>query len=566
LAADHTKSPPPTLIAERYELGRLIGEGGMGLVYEARMHGPHGFMRKVAFKRLKPEAVAGSSSWRDFQRFLDEARIASHLHHGGIVGVLDYGIISDTDGPFQVMELIDGIDVETLIATSGRGVGLPPDIALYIALEVAHALAYVHTAAGEDGAPLKITHRDVKPSNIFISKSGDVKLGDFGIASAMDRISKKTTTGIGKGTPAFMAPEQALGKSELDGRADVFALGCTLHAMLTTSTPIPTNVPLALYSPEPLSTDKTLAPPITELIRRAISKNPAERFDTAAAMAAALSSLATVYLKTDGRSRLASWMKAFDAATVDRPPTEDRATTTIPDAQPAQRPPRPPTTTASRKPKAPRSELGRFVLIAIVTIVLGSALVAAGFLIAHRQRDRVEPSEATVTAEDAGAVASSLPPPPAIESSTRPPEIPPVSSAAAARGRVARGPAGGGRLCQCIPASGFRDRIALCHPSKRHAPVCSCSGVSLYSRSFVECDEPTTPCVKSKTFPSTAKSGDACEAYTIVGTKTVKLEKDTLNCTVCEADRDFPHNPGAECHGFHSTTGEPVEGRIICDP
>lgn len=297
-------------MTDRYELGRILGKGGMGVVYEARVRGAHGFERRVAFKKLtireRGREGVGAAVVSSERRFFDEAKIAARLHHGGIVGVLDYGVLDDE--PFQVLELVDGVNVATLMKQGP----LPEDVALFIAIEVAHALAYAHQMTENDGdeqRPLGITHRDVKPSNIMVSRSGDVKLADFGIAFALNKASK-TTTGMITGTPTYMAPEQMLGGA-VDGRSDVFSLGCTLHAMLAGASPLAGKKPHEIFTTEP-AIHPSIAPDIAEVIRRAIVFSPQARLASAAEMARALAPLAASRLRTDGRSRLLAWMESFN--------------------------------------------------------------------------------------------------------------------------------------------------------------------------------------------------------------------------------------------------------------
>src|SRR5262249_25492644 len=208
-------------MSARYRLRRRLGRGGMAEVLEATAQGERGFQRPVALKRMRPELGRIHDDG-----FLDEARIASSLHPATTVGVLDYGI---ADGlPFQVLELVDGLDLQSALAL---GKPLPPELALHVCTEVAYALSHAHEARGADGQPLGIVHRDVKPANILVSYDGDVKLGDFGIAFARDRL-QRTEVGIAKGTREFMSPEQWIA-GEVDARSDVFSLGCVLYALVT---------------------------------------------------------------------------------------------------------------------------------------------------------------------------------------------------------------------------------------------------------------------------------------------------------------------------------------------
>src|SRR5262249_12636596 len=159
--------------------------------------------RRIALKRILPEAAA--EEWF-LRAFADEARIASQLHHANVVAVLDFGLL---DGlPFQALELVEGCDLAELLASARDELPLlGEDIALFIAIAICRALAYVHSAVDANGATLGIVHRDVTPSNVLLSWAGDVKLSDFGIAYAVRRI-EQTRDGMTKGTLSYMAPEQ----------------------------------------------------------------------------------------------------------------------------------------------------------------------------------------------------------------------------------------------------------------------------------------------------------------------------------------------------------------------
>ncbi|HEY0250546.1 MAG TPA: serine/threonine-protein kinase, partial [Kofleriaceae bacterium] len=201
----------------------------MAEVFEGELAGDHNFVRKVALKRLLPSIADDADAAK---RFLDEARIASALHHAGIVAVLDVGLLDGV--PFQVLELVDGLDASALMRRLGGKV--PVDAALAITGDVARALDHAHHATDESGLAREIVHRDVKPQNILISWDGDVKLTDFGIALARDR-EARTEVGQVAGTFGFMAPEQRT-RDRVDGASDVYALGLTLHALLTGRSPI----------------------------------------------------------------------------------------------------------------------------------------------------------------------------------------------------------------------------------------------------------------------------------------------------------------------------------------
>ena len=240
----------------------------MAEVWEAVLHGDAGFRRRVAVKRMAAERVGDERLQR---MFVDEARLASRLHHANLVAVIDFGVV---DGiAFQVLELVDGFDLARL-ANWGLAAGspMPEAIALGICAQVSHALHAAHTALGDDGAALNIVHRDVSPQNVLVSRSGDVKLADFGIALWEQR-TEKTLGATARGKPTYMAPEQAM-RGAIDGRADLFSLGCTLHALLTGSSPLQDeNALVDLLAGVELSPDPALPAPIRELISRSVRRD-----------------------------------------------------------------------------------------------------------------------------------------------------------------------------------------------------------------------------------------------------------------------------------------------------
>ena len=298
-------------LAGRYQLEERLGEGGMAEVWLATSHGDAGFTRKVAIKQLFPRDVDGGS----FERmFLDEARITSRLHHAAIVSILDFGI--EAGRPFQVLELVDGFDAWRL-SKWGREQAkpLPVGLALHLCAVVGHALHFAHAAVDDEGAPLRIVHRDVSPQNVLVSRSGDVKLSDFGVAFAEGR-TEKTVGGAARGKPAYMAPEQAV-RGAMDGRTDVFGLGCVLHALLVGESALrDENSLVDLLSGTELPLDGSLPEPVREIIARATRRNKAERYDTAEEMAVACTKVLPQFLQVDPRTALATWVKEVSPAAV----------------------------------------------------------------------------------------------------------------------------------------------------------------------------------------------------------------------------------------------------------
>lgn len=212
----------------RYELIEQIGRGGMADVFLARLVGVQGFERKLVVKRIKEEIQGHPDAVR---MFLDEARLCAVLHHPHIVQVFDLG---EADGTYFIaMEYINGPHLGRLARDCWR-MGTPPPIVLgaYIAHRVADGLHFAHEMTDpETGESLEIVHRDVTPHNILLSRFGDVKVADFGVAKALGQ-STDTRSGVIKGKLAYLSPEQVRGE-DLDRRSDVFSLGIVLFEVLT---------------------------------------------------------------------------------------------------------------------------------------------------------------------------------------------------------------------------------------------------------------------------------------------------------------------------------------------
>jgi serine/threonine-protein kinase len=210
----------------RYELGEIIGTGGAAEVVRARIVGAGDFHKDVVIKRLRAELRDNAEAREGFVR---EAMLARKLQHGNVVQTLDLG---DDDGaPYIVLELVEGCTLQRLVDDVDKGgPRIPLAATLYVVEQLATALQYVHGVRGDDGAPLGLVHRDVKPSNVLLGKGGIVKLSDFGIARAA-AMGNDTLPGFIKGTALYLAPEQAAGRP-IDARVDVFALGLVLRRML----------------------------------------------------------------------------------------------------------------------------------------------------------------------------------------------------------------------------------------------------------------------------------------------------------------------------------------------
>jgi serine/threonine-protein kinase len=206
----------------KYQVLERLAVGGMAELFKARAAGEHGFEKLVVVKKILPQLAADPAF---IQMFLDEARLTAQLDHPNIVHVFELG--TDADTPYIAMQWVDGVDLLALMRECARTqLRLPAQLAALIAREVLDALDYAHHATSADGRPLGLVHRDISPGNVLVSKRGDVKLTDFGIARAAER-QHKTEAGMLKGKYGYMSPEQVSG-SELDGRSDVFSLGVVM--------------------------------------------------------------------------------------------------------------------------------------------------------------------------------------------------------------------------------------------------------------------------------------------------------------------------------------------------
>jgi serine/threonine-protein kinase len=271
-------------LADRYAVESEIGRGGMATVFLAQdlRHD-----RRVAVKVLHPELAATLGA----DRFLREIQIAARLEHPHVLTLIDSG---EAEGlPYFVMPFVDGESLGQRLEREGQ---LPLDEALRIAREVADGLDYAH----EQG----VVHRDIKPGNILLSR-GHALIADFGIAKAVDAASggdaTATATGLTVGTPRYMSPEQAAGAVEVDGRSDVYALGCVLWEMLAGEPPFDGPTPHVILArkateepPEVRIIRKTVPPAVGNVLAKAMATSPADRFPTAGDLARALEAPETV--------------------------------------------------------------------------------------------------------------------------------------------------------------------------------------------------------------------------------------------------------------------------------
>jgi serine/threonine-protein kinase len=275
----------PGAILDRYEIVRLVARGGMGSVWQARMHGKHGFERRVAVKTILPEHAEDE---RFRKMLLDEAKIASAIDHPNVVRLLDLGETEDV--LYLVMDWVDGVTLEQLARFAERdGGALPFGVAVHLVADLCAGLHAAHELRDARGGLLGVVHRDVSPSNVIVSDKGVATLIDFGIATARDRVSADTSAGRLKGKPGYIAPEQAM-RRRIDRRVDVWAAGAVLFRLLAHEPPFTAVDDLLDYINARTAVPLPAAAPaiVAECVRRALAVRPEHRFPTAAAMGAAL--------------------------------------------------------------------------------------------------------------------------------------------------------------------------------------------------------------------------------------------------------------------------------------
>ena len=267
----------------RYTLLQRLAQGGMAEVFRAKIVSSHGFEKIIVIKRILPHLAADPQF---VTMFIDEAKLTAQLTHPKIVQVLDFGEVAGQY--FIALEYIDGFDALALLrAAAQKRVRVPLPLVVFLVAEILDALDYAHTAPDMDGRPMGLVHRDISPSNVFISRHGDVKLGDFGIAHASERESK-TQAGTLKGKYGYMSPEQVIGGG-LDRRSDLFAVGIVLaeafigRRLFTARNDLDVLLMVRDARIERLTKyGHDLPPELNRIVRKALRKDIDGRYQTAA--------------------------------------------------------------------------------------------------------------------------------------------------------------------------------------------------------------------------------------------------------------------------------------------
>jgi eukaryotic-like serine/threonine-protein kinase len=274
----------------RYELLLPLAKGGMAEVWAARMRGTRGFQKLVAVKTILTDVIDNA---RLEEMFLEEAQLASQIHHPNVVTTLDLG---EHEGKlYLVMEWVDGEPLTALMSVAARSGGVPLSIGVNLIGQACKGLRAAHTLEDDSGALLGVVHRDVSPQNLLVTLSGTAKLVDFGIAKATSKVSSLTEAGEIKGKFAYMAPEQVRG-DDVDCRTDLFALGIVLYSITTGKHPFRGTNPAATVrricddAPPPLPSAVVpgYPPALERVVMKALEKSPDARFSDASEMLRAL--------------------------------------------------------------------------------------------------------------------------------------------------------------------------------------------------------------------------------------------------------------------------------------
>jgi len=269
----------------QYILKEHIATGGMAEIFKARMVGMEGFQKTVAIKRILPHLTDNDEF---VTMFIDEAKLAAQLNHNNIIHIYDLGKIDRSY--YIAMEFIEGHDLRSILAKcKEKGVRFPIPTALHVAILLASALDYAHHKRDFEDRALGLVHRDVSPQNVLISREGDIKLCDFGIAKAASKTSH-TRAGALKGKLQYMSPEQAWGKN-IDHRSDIFSLGLVLFEMLTGEKVFAGDSELSILeqvrNPEvspPSSLNPEVPPEVDAIVLKALERNREDRYASAREM------------------------------------------------------------------------------------------------------------------------------------------------------------------------------------------------------------------------------------------------------------------------------------------
>lgn len=399
-ARDPTPDAPAPPAPPAMRIVRLLGEGGMGRVWLVERRLGAAVTQRAVLKRPRFDGPDGEAVRR---RFADEVSALARIGHGNVVRLLDAG--DDAHGPWFVIEHVDGLDVDALLdALRASGARLGADELAWIAHEAARGLAAAHALCDAHGEPAPVLHRDLSPQNVFLSRAGEVKVGDFGIAWALER-SARTTTGVVVGNLRYAAPEQLEGRA-LGPPTDVYGVGRVLEEMLT----LAPDAPAALRA----------------VAERATLRAPDARYDSMEALAAALLAAAPTMLH--GRPALAARVDALVRArdrmhgalagllALERPDgTAPALAPGAPRAEPLPTAPTPPEPLAPAPPAAPRARSRPYLALSLAA---GVGLTA--WITATRPREAPRAAEAPAPLRPPPAATAAVVAAPAVDAALAP--------------------------------------------------------------------------------------------------------------------------------------------------
>jgi serine/threonine protein kinase len=294
---------PGSIIGGRYQLVDVVAEGGLSTVWQGVSRATEVFARPVAIKVMKRQFSTIGGPY--LSMFLEEARIGAQLQHSNLIQVLDFIVETTLQGPVYclVLEWIDGIDLKSLLKKAGEAKRqLPWLLVATIGVRVLRGLAAAHERITPDGKPAPVLHRDCSPPNVLLGRNGDVKLADFGMALARDRIAEHTAPGFVKGTLHYLAPELIIGQPASPA-SDLFSFGNTMWEALVNRRLFNAKgdvevVGMIRKCDVPLIADFRTDVPggLSIAIRKALSLEPEQRFPSARAMAHQLADI----IRTEG--------------------------------------------------------------------------------------------------------------------------------------------------------------------------------------------------------------------------------------------------------------------------
>ncbi len=267
---------------QRYRVVEKLESGGMAEVFRAESEGLQGFRKQVAIKRVLPHL---SEKKKFIAMFLDEARLSAQLSHSNCVQVFDIGV--GDNAFFIVMEYVDGANLKGIAeSVKKQGKDFPVPAAAWIAHEICKGLSYAHELTDPNGMPMNLVHRDMSPPNVLVTKYGEVKIVDFGLAKASSQL-EKSEPGIIKGKFSYLSPEAALGQ-EVDKRTDIFAVGIILWELLAgqrlflgdTDFQTVKKVQVAQV-PAISQINRKVPPELERIVNKALAKDMLQRYGTA---------------------------------------------------------------------------------------------------------------------------------------------------------------------------------------------------------------------------------------------------------------------------------------------